>query len=226
MALFLARLGGVGMMGALPLPLLTSARPLEGGRGAERHSEEPRSRGAAARYQRRRPRWVVLLGMAVICPLSGVATSAVGWAATGTASEQATEWASAECGRLGGTMGLGSELAAAGRLVCCPASCDGCGSGCEQREDQWLVGLPQVMKIRHGMILAQLALALAARRLVIGRVLASPHVKPSSGASEKRPVSRRASWKRRVERVNAERHGRAYARLVADAEQMIRSVGG
>eukprot|EP01043_Picozoa_sp_COSAG02_P071287 COSAG02_NODE_12967_length_1466_cov_1.869056_1_plen_462_part_10 len=77
---------------------------------------------------------MVLLGMAVICPLSGVAASAVDWAATRTASDEATEWASVECDRLGGTMGLGSETGAAGRLVCCPASCDGCGSGCEQQE--------------------------------------------------------------------------------------------
>ena len=51
-----------------------------------------------------------------------------------------------------------------------------------QRRRRGFLGLEQVVQVRHGMVCAQLARALGARRLVQRRVLTAADVEPAAGA--------------------------------------------
>ena len=64
-----------------------------------------------------------------------------------------------------------------------------------------LVGLEQVMQVRHAVVCAQLARALVARRLVIGCVFRAKDVEGASGAGEELPVPSVSGRKRRVEGI-------------------------
>jgi hypothetical protein len=68
----------------------------------------------------------------------------------------------------------------------------------------------------HAVVRAQLARALAARRLVIGRVFRVADVDSPVRAGEEQAVAPGARGEGGVERVHSQRHRRADARLVAD----------